>query len=76
MSLTFNPGALPVAVLLLAFSFFCAFRRRPYIAWQERRRGRVESDTTRRLLMRLLLVYAVIALLLAAFALTYNFNSQ
>jgi len=71
---TFNPSAIPVAVLLLVFAFFVGTRRAMLLDRYDRKRRRTRSPTNRKLQMRYAGFVSAVGVVLAAFVLFYNFD--
>jgi hypothetical protein len=74
MHLTFNPGAIPVAVLSIAFGAFATWKREWIVDAADRFEGRVPSRRSRTIRIRLLPLVSVWSLLVAAFVLFYDFT--
>ena len=75
MPLTFNPGAIPVSVLMLAFAVFVGTRRTWILDTYDRSTGRERTASSRNFQMRYALFISAAGVLLAAFVLFYDFNS-
>jgi hypothetical protein len=74
MATTFNPGAIPVAVLALALAAFVTIKREWIVDFADRANGRTPSERSRRLRIRALPIMSVWAVLVAAFVLFYDFG--
>lgn len=72
--MTFNPGAIPVAVLAISLAVFEWRGRRWIIRTSDEWRGRQRSDFHRRLSERVLQVFSVVTFVAAAWVLTYDFG--
>jgi hypothetical protein len=72
---TFNPGAIPVAVLLLLFAYLVGTRRERMIDRYYRRRGKDRSGFGYRFQMRYAIFMSVVAVVLAGCALFADFGT-
>ena len=71
---TFNPGAIPVAVLAIMLAVFEWRGRRWIIRANDEWRGQQRSDLQRRRSERILQVFAVVTVVAAVWVLTYDFG--
>jgi hypothetical protein len=74
MPSTFNPGAIPVAVLAIMLAVFEWRGRRWIIRTNDGWRGHQRSDLHRRQSERILQVFSVVTVLAAVWVLTYDFG--
>lgn len=72
--LTFNPGAIPVAVLAIMLAVVEWRGRRRIIQWNDDWRGRQRSPFLRRWSERTLQVFSVVTVVAAVWLLTYDFG--
>ena len=72
---TFNPGAIPVAVLAIMLAVFEWRGRRWIIRTNDERRGHQRSNLHRRWLERILQLFSVLTVVASIWVLTYDFGS-